>query len=150
MPVSDQALATLAATHDIIHIGVTADEVRRTHHGMRTTFVRVADVSASGDAALSWPAAAGEIRIVGTPTSMASAVARVEQIAATAGSVPLSGFSLADLESLAAREGITLRLLLESLHDAGLELVAEAPFDRLEDPRRSIEQVNIAGLLSRV
>jgi aminodeoxyfutalosine synthase len=29
---------------------------------------------------------------------------------------------------------------------AGLELVAEAPIDRLQDPRRSIEEVNIAGL----
>jgi aminodeoxyfutalosine synthase len=41
---------------------------------------------------------------------------------------------------------VTLRALLEDLKDAGLELVAEAPFDRLHDPRRSIEEVNIAGL----
>jgi aminodeoxyfutalosine synthase len=32
------------------------------------------------------------------------------------------------------------------LQEAGLDLVAEAPFDRLQDPRRSIEEVNIAGL----
>jgi hypothetical protein len=146
MPVSDQALATLAATHDIIQLGMTADEVRRAHHGVRTTFVRVADVPASSDAAPIWPAGAGEIRVVGAPSSIASAVARVAQIAAVAGGVPLSAFSLADLESLAARDGTTLRALLESLHDAGLELVADAPFDRLDDPRRSIEQVNIAGL----
>ena len=42
--------------------------------------------------------------------------------------------------------GVTLRALLEELRAAGLELVAEAPFDRLQDPRRSIEEVNIAGL----
>ena len=36
--------------------------------------------------------------------------------------------------------------LLEELRAAGLELVAEAPFDRLHDQRRSIEEVNIAGL----
>ena len=59
---------------------------------------------------------------------------------------PVSGFSLADLEALSAREGVTLRALLEELRAAGLELVAEAPFDRLQDPRRSIEEVNIAGL----
>jgi aminodeoxyfutalosine synthase len=41
---------------------------------------------------------------------------------------------------------VTLRGLLEGLHAAGLELVAEAPFDLLRDPRRSIEEVNIAGL----
>jgi aminodeoxyfutalosine synthase len=58
----------------------------------------------------------------------------------------VSGFSLADLEALAARERVTLRALLEELHAAGLELVAEAPFDLLQDSRRSIEEVNIAGL----
>jgi aminodeoxyfutalosine synthase len=146
MPVSDQTLSTLAATHDIIQLGATADEVRRAHHGVRTTFVRVADVPAEADAASDWPAATAEIRIVGVPSSAAAAVARVTQVAGKASGVPLSGFSLADLEQLAAREGLTLRALLESLHDAGLELVAEAPFDLLDDPRRSIEQVNIAGL----
>jgi aminodeoxyfutalosine synthase len=60
--------------------------------------------------------------------------------------VPVSGFSLADLEQLAGRERVTLRALLEDLRAAGLELVAEAPFDLLVDPRRSIEEVNIAGL----
>ena len=58
----------------------------------------------------------------------------------------MSGFSLADLEQLAARGGSTLRAILEELRAAGLELVAEAPFDLLQDPRRSIEEVNIAGL----
>lgn len=146
MPVSDHALSTLAATHDIIQLGMTADEVRRAHHGVRTTFVRVADVPADADAAPAWPAAAAEIRIVGAPSSAAAAVACVTKLAAATGGVPLSGFSLADLEQIAVREGMTLRALLESLHGAGLELVAEAPFDRLENPRRSIEQVNIAGL----
>ena len=146
MPASDHTLSTLAASHDILQLGATADDVRRAQHGVRTTFVRVADVPADIDAPLEWPAAAGEIRIVGVPASAAAAAARVAQAAAKVGSVPLSGFSLADLEDLAAREGMTLRALLESLHDAGLELVADAPFDRLDDPRRAIEQVNIAGL----
>ena len=47
---------------------------------------------------------------------------------------------------LAAREAVTLRALLEELRAAGLELVAEAPFDLLQSARRSIEEVNIAGL----
>ena len=34
----------------------------------------------------------------------------------------------------------------KSCSAAGLELVAEAPFDRLQDARRSVEEVNIAGL----
>jgi aminodeoxyfutalosine synthase len=120
--------------------------MRRVQHGARTTFVRVADVAADAGTALEWQPAASEIRIVGVPVSAAAAAARAAEVAGRAGGVPVSGFSLADLEQLAAREGLTLRALLESLHDAGLELIAEAPFDRLEDPRRSIEQVNIAGL----
>ena len=63
-----------------------------------------------------------------------------------ANGVPVSAFSLGDLEQLAARDGVTLRSILEELRAAGLELVAEAPFDRLQDPRRSVEEVNIAGL----
>ena len=92
------------------------------------------------------PPSAGELRIVGVPASRAAAVERVREVAAAAAGAAVSGFSLADLEALAAREGVTLRALLEELRAAGLELVAEAPFDRLQDPRRSIEEVNIAGL----
>jgi CofH/MqnC C-terminal region len=149
MTVSDAELASLATSHDIISLGMLADEVRRRRHGVRTTFVRVADVPIEDAGARSLPPVAGEIRIVGTPASRAAAVERVGQLAASirgAGGVPLSGFSLADLETLSTREGVTLRALLEELHAAGLELVAEAPFDRLQDARRSIEEVNIAGL----
>jgi aminodeoxyfutalosine synthase len=151
MTVSDVELATLTATHDIINLGMLADGERRRRHGTRTTFVRVATASAEPGAALPRPAAAGEVRIDGTPTSGAAAVERVREVAAIAGGVPLSGYSLADLEQLAAQEGVTLRSLLEELQEAGLELVAEAPIDCLQSARRSIEQVNIAGLtLARV
>jgi aminodeoxyfutalosine synthase len=151
MTVSDVELATLTATHDIISLGMLADGERRRRHGARTTFVRVATTSAEPGGPLPRPAAAGEIRIDGTPTSLAAAIERVGEVAAIAGGVPLSGYSLADLEQLAAQEDVTLRSLLEELQEAGLELVAEAPIDRLQSARRSIEQVNIAGLtLARV
>jgi aminodeoxyfutalosine synthase len=73
-------------------------------------------------------------------------VTRVREVAAAAAGVAVTGFSLADLEPLSVREGMTLRALLEELRAAGLELLADAPIDRLQDPRRSIEEVNIAGL----
>jgi len=144
--VSNSELTALAATHDIITLGMQADEVRRARHGTRTTFVRVAEVDAAPGAAIEIPPAAGEVRITGNPTSRQSAVARIREVTAAAGPVPLSGFSLADLEQLAGREQMTLRAHLEELRAAGLELIAEAPFDLLADARRSIEQVNIAGL----
>jgi aminodeoxyfutalosine synthase len=143
---SDAELTTLAQSHDIITIGVHADELRHRLHGTRTTFVRVATVPADVGAPIGRPAAAGELRIAGVPASRPAAIARVSAVAEAAGGVPVTGFSLADLEALSAREGITLRALLEDLRAAGLELVADAPIDRLQDPRRSIEEVNIAGL----
>ena len=79
-----------------------ADEARRASHGARTTFVRVAEVTSDPGGATTWPAAAGEVRITGTPSTRATAVARVREVAAAARDLPLSGFSLADLEQLAA------------------------------------------------
>lgn len=146
MPVSDTDLRALAASYDIIAIGVRADELRRQLHGARTTFVRVADVSAEAGAPIVCPPSAGELRIGGVPATRAAAVDRVQAVAAVAAGRPVSGFSLSDLEALSARDGVTLRALLEELRAAGLELVADAPVDRLQDPRRSIEEVNIAGL----
>ena len=144
--ISAAELTSLATTHDIISIGMLADDVRRQRHGARTTFVRVATTPADAGAPIVRPPAAGELRIVGAPASRAAAVARVREVAAVAAGAAVTGFSLADLEALAARERVTLRALLEELRAAGLELVAEAPIDRLQDPRRSIEEVNIAGL----
>src|SRR3990172_4462859 len=144
MPVSDQEL--LAASHDLISVGMVADEIRRQRHGVRTTFVRVVEVWSDVGEPRAWPPAAGEVRIAGVPVSRAAAIERVRQVVSAAGGVPVSGFSLADLEALSAQAGVTLRELLEELHATGLELVAEAPFDRLQDPKRSVEEVNISGL----
>ena len=146
MTVSDTGISALAASHDIISIGMEADGVRREKHGNRTTFLRVAVVDAAPGAPLDWPVAAGEVRVAGIPATPAAAVARVTEVVERAKGTPVSAFSLADLEQLAIREQITLRALLEDLRAAGLDLVAEAPFDELQDPRRSVEEVNIAGL----
>lgn len=142
---TDQEIASLTASHDIITLGMMADEARRRRHGSRTTFVRVADVPAD-PGPVSIPPAAGEVRIVGTPQSRQAALERVRAVADAARGIPVSGFMLADLERVSASEGVTLRLLLEELHAAGLELVADAACDQLQDARRSIEEVNISGL----
>jgi 2-iminoacetate synthase ThiH len=142
---TDQEIASLAASHDIISLGIRADEIRRALHGTRTTFVRVATVPLEGDA-LSWSPHAGEVRIVGVPAARQTALERVRAVAAQARGVPVSAFSLSDLETASAADGGTLRSLLEDLCAAGLDLVAEAAVDTLKDPRRSIEEVNIAGL----
>jgi hypothetical protein len=146
MTVTDAELASFASSHDIISLGVAADEARRERHGSRTTFVRVADLDATPGSPIDVPATAGEIRIVGVPANRAAALQRVQEVVAAAGQVPVSGFSLADLEQLAATEQVPLRSLLEELARGGLELIAQAPFDRLRDPRLAVEEVNISGL----
>ena len=144
--ISAAELTVLAATHDIITIGMLADDLRRQLHGAKTTFVRVATTPAEIGAPIVRPASTGELRIAGLPASRAAAVERVREVAKAAAGAAVTAFSLADLEALSGREGVTLRALLEELRAAGLELVAEAPIDRLQDPRRAIEEVNIAGL----
>ena len=146
MAVSDAELVSFATSHDIIRLGIAADEERRRRHGRRTTFVRVADLDVTPGAPTAVPPAAGEIRLVGVPASRTAAVRRTREVVAAGLTAPLSGFSLADLEAIALDEGVPLRALLEELQSEGLELVAEAPFDLLRDPRRSVEEVNIAGL----
>ncbi len=146
MPATEQDLTSLANSHDIISIGVLADEVRRRLHGTRTMFVRVATVAADLGATVTHSPAAGELRIVGIPVSGSAAVARVREVSAAAGDAAVTGFSLPDLERLSVQEGVTLRALLEELRAAGLELVGDAAVDLLQDARRSIEEVNIAGL----
>lgn len=146
MTVTDAELSAYASSHDIISLGVAADDARRQRHGARATFVRVADVDAAPGAPITIPPSSGEVRIVGTPASRAAAVQRVREVVAAAGTTPVSAYSLADLEQLAATEQVPLRALLEELRDAGLELVAQAPFDQLRDARLAIEEVNIAGL----
>jgi aminodeoxyfutalosine synthase len=151
MPVTDAEIASLADARDIIGLGVRADEIRRERHGLRTTFVRVATLSAEPHTSLEWPPSAGEIRVVGVPPSRAAAIGRIKDVVRSADGIPVSAFSLGDLEQLAAAESVTLRSLLEDLAAAGLEIVSEAAIDRLLDARRAIDEVSVAGLaLARV
>src|SRR4029079_1310213 len=115
MIVTDAELATLAGSHDIITLGMHADETRRRLHGAKTTFVRVTRVAAEVGAAVPPTPLAGEVRIEGTPASRAAGIERVEVGRGASGSIPLSAYSLSDLEQLSAREHITLRALLEDL-----------------------------------
>ena len=131
-------------TPDLIAIGVVADEVRRRLHGNRVTFLRVFEVHVDQvPAALPARTAAGEIRIVGTPSSLDAAVAAVRAARALSPAITLAGFSLADLAALA--EG-ALGEACERLKDAGLQGIAEVPLDRLPDAAAAIAAARAAGL----
>nr|MBA2604389.1 hypothetical protein [Acidobacteriota bacterium] len=63
---------------DLIAVGALADEVRRQLHGVRTTFVRVLEVHVGAiPAALPPGANAGELRLVGPPSSATQALEAV-------------------------------------------------------------------------
>src|SRR5262245_43684234 len=123
-PVSDADVSALASGHDILTLGMLADEARRQRHGARTTFLRVADLPSEPGGSTAWPRRAGEVRIVGAPASIQVALARVMELAPQVGDVPLSGFSLADLEQLAIAETVTHRWPPEQVRRARPELLA--------------------------
>jgi aminodeoxyfutalosine synthase len=134
-PLSDTDAHAILDTKDLIAVGALADEVRRRLHGARTTFVRVFDVHVDAPpSALPPRVFAGEFRIVGTPVSIEVAIAAVKGTAALAASVPVTGFSLSDLETLAAAGGSSLEAACRELRAAGLYAIAEVPIDTLTSP----------------
>jgi aminodeoxyfutalosine synthase len=123
-----------------------ADEARRQRHGTRTTFVRVHEIHvASPSAPLPPRVHAGEFRIIGKPQDADAAEAVVQSAAALAGSVPLTGFSLADLLEIAGSIS-ALAQLCGRLQRAGLTAIAELPVDLLEDASSAVKAARGAGL----
>lgn len=144
-PLSDQDIAALGSSRDIITLGMLATTVRRRLRGTDVTYVRVADLKVSTTNELSpdtAPDTAGEVRIFHTPDTLDAAVAVVEKARDLAGSIPLSAFCLFELGKLS--EG--LPVVLSALQKAGLEVIAQAPIDRLAAPDRALEALADAGL----
>jgi aminodeoxyfutalosine synthase len=144
---ADADALALATTVDILALGMLADEARRRQHGVTVTFVRVADVPMPGPGETpAVPIAAGEVRLVGAPESLAAAVAAIRRVLAVAGSVPVSAFSLSKLVRLAESERVPLVDVLRGLRDGGLELLSEAPLDELPDANLALAAALEAGL----
>jgi aminodeoxyfutalosine synthase len=146
---SDEDVETLESGRDILTLGSLAESIRRKLHGASVTFVRVLDlVYEAGPKgpvlrpASEVPAGAGEVRIFETPQTLDAAVSVITSALAQAGAIPLSAFCLFELSKLP--EG--LPVVLRALKDAGLELIAQAPIDRLTAPEHALEAVSDAGL----
>jgi aminodeoxyfutalosine synthase len=133
----------LAATHDIIAVGMLADEVRRRTRGMRVTFVRVASCSFDKPFTEAVPLTAREVRLTGAPESLDVAVTAVRSAKAVAGARLLSGFSLVDVQAIA--RGEPLAQMLRGLHEQGLEMVADVPIDKLPSPETALDALAGAG-----
>lgn len=142
--ITDADARAILDSHDLIAIGMMADDVRRRMRGTRTTFLRVFEVHVDAVPSARPPAlSAGEVRIVGRPETVETAAAAVRAVAALAGGLPLSGFSLPDLKALA---GGSLAEACAVLREAGLEMIAELPVDAEGIDAEDVEAVRRSGL----
>ena len=142
-PLADTDLEQLAASPDIITLGSLADAARRSAHGSRATYARVAVCMQDQPIANTVPPTAGEVRLTGRPASLGDAVDAVRTAKAEAGSRLVSGFSLVDLLEIAG--GAPLSSALAELRAAGLEMVADVPLDRVTSIDSALDAMATAG-----
>jgi aminodeoxyfutalosine synthase len=138
-------LDMLAATPDILQVGMLADTVHRSLHGTRVTYLRVALCAYDKPFTEAVPLAAREVRVTGKPESLDVAVTAIEAARAVAGDRAVSAFSWLDIERLAAPGVEKTSSVLERLRAAGLDALAEFPLDRVSDPRAALESIVSAG-----
>jgi len=138
---SPAEIRELADTPDILSLGMLADTLRRQLHGVRATFVRVADVPCDG-AEMSIPAAAREVRLTGTPANVDAAAASIEKVKSIAGDRALSGFSWTDV---ARWSGGPVDAVLARLKQAGLDAIADLPLDTIDDSAGAVKSLKDAG-----
>lgn len=130
-------------TPDLIAVGVAGDDRRREMHGGTATFVRVFELHVEAPPP-SLPAGtqAGEIRVVGVPPSLEAAVAAVTAAVGIAGGLPVTGFSVFDLQGL--RE--PLPEVCAALRAAGLSAVTHLQIDSVTNPADAVRAIHAAGL----
>jgi aminodeoxyfutalosine synthase len=138
-------LEMLAGTPDILQVGMLADPVRRSLHGTRVTYLRVALCAYDKPFTEGVPLAAREVRVTGKPESLDVAVTAIEAARAVAGERAVSAFSWLDVERLAAAGVEKTSKVLQRLRAAGLDALAEFPLDRVTDPRAALESIVSAG-----
>jgi aminodeoxyfutalosine synthase len=138
-------LVQLAATPDILQLGMLADTVRRRLHGAQVTYVRVALCPFDKPFSDSVPLAAREVRVTGRPDTLEVATTAVEAARAAAGDRAVSAFSWLDVERLSTAESVRQAKVLEQLRGAGLDALAEVPLDRMADPADGLHALVSAG-----
>jgi aminodeoxyfutalosine synthase len=135
----------LAASPDILSIGMLADSVRRQLHGTRVTYLRVATCGFDKSFADAVTPAAREIRITGAPDTLSIAVSAVRSAKAIAGARTVAGFSWGDVERIAGDTRGGAAQALRELREAGLDALAELPLDATAEPAQALERLETAG-----
>jgi len=132
----------LAATPDILSIGMLADALRRRLHDTRTTFLRVAECALEAPSLEPAQVKAQEIRITGSPAHLADAMRAVEVIKSK-GPRTVSAFTWSDVERMAS--GASIAAVLKQLRGAGLDSVSVLPLDGQVDPALIVNELATAG-----
>jgi aminodeoxyfutalosine synthase len=131
----------LAATPDILSIGMLADVLRRRLHSSRTTFLRVAECALDAPAVDPAQLKAQEIRITGSPAQLSDALRAVE-VVKSKGDRTVSGFTWADVDRLS---GGNLPATLKQLRAAGLDSLSVLPLDGQVDAAMMVGELATAG-----
>ena len=132
----------LAATPDILSLGMLADVLRRRLHDTRTTFLRVAECALEAPSLELTQVKAQEVRITGSPAQLADAMRAVEVIKSK-GNRTVSAFTWSDVERMAA--GASIAAVLKQLRGAGLDSVSVLPLDGQVDPALIVNELAAAG-----
>jgi len=133
----------LAATPDILSLGMLADTLRRRLHDTRVTFVRVAEFAFDRVDAAGLPTAARELRLTGSPVGIDDALAALEKAKGISGGRTLAGFSWVDVDRWST--GSSVGHVLARLKGAGLDRIAELPLDNIDDPETAVQRLKDAG-----
>lgn len=133
------------ASADLLSLGMLADEVRRSRVGDTVTYVRVLEWSGRAGRAGGAGGAvkAGEVRIAALPESLDDAIFLVKEGRQVAEGRVLSAFSLADV---IVRVWAPLADVLGKLKAAGLDAIAQAPIDRIENLEEALQACHDAAL----
>jgi aminodeoxyfutalosine synthase len=138
-------ITELAATNDILSLGMLADVVRRRVHGAQVTYLRVETWGFDRTPGDAISPAAREIRITGVPETLDAAVSAVEAAKAVAGDRTVAGFTWPDVERLAANGSMPRHDAIAALHAAGLDALAGIPLDVVADVEGAIKELVGAG-----
>jgi hypothetical protein len=137
-PMTREDAARVFQCPDLVSVGVIGEQARRRRTGNVVTFGRVIEV---GEALPETAGESGEVRLVGAPSSVEAARARVRTAVAWAPGRPVTGFTLADLVALCGGDVARLRALAADLASDGLRAVAEVAIDRAASDATLIAQV---------
>jgi aminodeoxyfutalosine synthase len=142
-PLERTDIAALAATTDLVQLGMLASDARRRRTGDEVTYVRVFEHRIGDPLPDAWPATAGEVRLLGVPSTAEAAIAKAWAAVERANGIPVTAWALADLVAL-TKDLEGLGTLARSLREAGLAGIADVRVDLVEDA--AIQWVADAGL----